>query len=153
MPRDVDIAWQRFFPLVREKCRRVLGDGDEANDVAQDTFIRFWSTGVPSTQRSELAWLYRTATHACVDRLRQRAMRERPVPGALETNELEAGAVSRQLLTRLVDRASADELEAAVLARLDGMTHAEAAEVLGVSERTVRRLISRFDTLAKELAP
>ena len=37
------------------------------------------------------------------------------------------------------------ELEAAILNRVDRLSHPEVAEVLGVSERTVRRLLTRFD--------
>jgi len=33
----------------------------------------------------------------------------------------------------------------AILSRFDRLTHPEIAEVMGISERTVRRLLSRFD--------
>jgi RNA polymerase sigma-70 factor (ECF subfamily) len=149
---DVKQAWQRYHSPVREKCRRVLGDGDEANDVAQETFIRFWKHdgGRTDDARLALAWLYRTATNLAVDRLRQRALRSREVPGAAtETANLEATTASRQLLERLAGKASEDELQAAVLNRVDGLTQPEVAEVLNVSERTVRRLLERFDALAQ----
>jgi hypothetical protein len=61
MPLDVRKAWQRYHAPVREKCRRVLGDGDEASDVAQETFIRFWKSGAGDDARVALAWLYQTA--------------------------------------------------------------------------------------------
>lgn len=152
MPLDVKQAWQRYHSPVREKCRRVLGDGDEANDVAQETFIRFWKSdgGKTDDARLALAWLYRTATNLSVDRLRQRAMRAREVPNATESGSLEAATSSRQLLSRLASKASEEELQAAVLNRVDGLTQPEVARVLDVSERTVRRLLERFDALAAE---
>ena len=153
MSLDVQQAWQRYFSPVREKCRRVLGDPDEANDVAQETFIRFWKFGATDEPRVALAWLYRTATRLSVDRLRQRAVHARPVPGATETADLESTTASRQLLERLARTAEPDELQAAVLARVDGMTHPEIAGVMAISERTVRRLLSRFDERAQEPAP
>ncbi|MFZ5442214.1 MAG: RNA polymerase sigma factor [Myxococcota bacterium] len=149
MSHDVQQAWQRYFSPVREKCRRVLGDSDEAKDVAQETFIRFWKSGATADPRTSLAWLYRTATRLSVDRLRQRAVHARPVPGPTETSDLEAATASRQLLERLATAAEPDELEAAVLARLDGLTHPEIALVMDVSERTVRRLLNRFDARAR----
>lgn len=149
MSNDVQQAWQRYFSPVREKCRRVLGDSDEASDVAQETFIRFWKSGAPPEPRLALAWLYRTATRLSVDRLRQRAVHARPVPGPTEASDLEASTASRQLLARLASVAEPDELQAAVLSRLDGLTHPEVAEVMAVSERTVRRLLTRFDERAQ----
>jgi len=149
VPLDVQQAWQRYYSPVREKCRRVLGDTDEANDVAQETFIRFWKFGADDEPRVALAWLYRTATRIAVDRLRQRAVHARPIPGPTETNDLEATTASRQLLQRLAKDAEPDELQAAVLSRIDGMTHPEVAVVMSISERTVRRLLTRFDERAR----
>ena len=150
MSLDVQQAWQRYFSPVREKCRRVLGDPDEANDVAQETFIRFWKFGAVEEPRAAISWLYRTATRLSVDRLRQRAMHARPVPGPTEASDLESSTASRQILERLAHFAEPDELQAAVLARLDGMTHPEVAQVMSISERTVRRLLTRFDERTKE---
>jgi RNA polymerase sigma-70 factor, ECF subfamily len=142
---EVEQLW-RFLPLVRAKCRRVLSDAEEANDVAQETFIRLWSSGPPPGDvRRVTAWLYRTATRLSIDRLRERAVRERGVDGAVFAPDLERMAESRELLAAVCALAEPEELEAAVLGRVDGLTHVECAEVLGVSERTVRRLLGRFD--------
>ena len=149
MSLDVQQAWQRYHSPVREKCRRVLGDTDEANDVAQETFIRFWKLAANDEPRAALAWLYRTATRLSVDRLRQRAVHARAVPGATEARDLESMTASRQLLERLALEAEPDELQAAVLSRLDGLTHPEVATVMSISERTVRRLLTRFDERAR----
>ncbi len=151
MSGAVEQAW-RFFPLVREKCRRVLGDSEEANDVAQETFIRLWKSGLALTDvRAVTAWLYCSATRLSIDRLRNRAMRQRPVETRQFAEDVEEATASRQVLHRLVEVAEPDELAAAVLDRLDGLTHAEVAEVLGVSDRTVRRLLTRFDARAASL--
>ncbi len=42
LPIDLDHLYAAWFPLIREKCRRVLADRGEAEDVAQETFIRLW---------------------------------------------------------------------------------------------------------------
>lgn len=113
--------------------------------MAQDVFVRLWQRGLSDDVRDVTAWLYKSATHLCIDRLRQRAMHQRPVPQATVSPDLEATTGHRQTLQRLVSVAEADELHVAVLSRLDGLTQPEAAAVLGISERTVRRLLSRFD--------
>jgi RNA polymerase sigma-70 factor (ECF subfamily) len=143
----VEAVYQRFFPVIREKCRSMLRDADDAQDVAQETFIRLWRAGLNlEDPRRVASWVYRTATHLAVDRLRRNAR------GA-EVRGVEADAAvssdsrleTRQLLERLAGRIPADELELAFLDRVDGLTQPESAEVLGVSERTVRRMLVRLD--------
>lgn len=147
----VEAAWRAFSGAIREKCRRVLGDTDEAEDAMQETFIRLWKVEARHQPRQTLAWLYRTATHLSVDRLRQRAVHQRGVPQSMQAGDLHRATENRQLVERLAHITDTDALEAAVLARLDGLTQSEVAEVLNVSERTVRRLLDRFDDAAAQL--
>jgi DNA-directed RNA polymerase specialized sigma24 family protein len=51
----------------------------------------------------------------------------------------------------LCHRASPKQLEAALLARVDGLSQPEVALVLGVSERSVRRLLDAFDQHGQSL--
>ncbi len=50
------------------------------------------------------------------------------------------------MLERIAGRAPARELEVAILSRLDELTQEEIAEVTGMSSRTVRRLLRKFDS-------
>jgi len=58
---------------------------------------------------------------------------------------LEDSMAARSAILALHARVPGEELEAVILCRVDGLSHPEAAEVLDVSERTVRRLLERFD--------
>src|SRR2546423_906525 len=70
---DVEATYRRYFALIREKCRRMLGDFAEADDVAQETFVRLWRTNLRAgDRRSVLAWIYKTRTPPAIDRLRGR---------------------------------------------------------------------------------
>lgn len=42
MPDDFRETYGRFFAPVRAKCRRILGAGAAAEDVAQEDFVRLW---------------------------------------------------------------------------------------------------------------
>jgi RNA polymerase sigma-70 factor, ECF subfamily len=84
-------------------CYRMLGSFHEAEDLLQETFERAWrSIGRVDTSSSPRAWLYRIATNACLDVLRQRGRRRvlpfdvmdpvrpgRPPPTAAEAAWLE----------------------------------------------------------------
>ena len=153
-PIDHLDEWPRVRAELLRYVRRRVENADAAEDIVQDVLERMQRTDLPALSNVN-AWLYRTATRLSVDRLRQRAVHARPVPGPTQTNDLESATASRQLLERLATAAEPDELQAAVLSRLDGMTHPEVAVVMSISERTVRRLLTRFDELAQrqESAP
>jgi RNA polymerase sigma-70 factor (ECF subfamily) len=140
----------------------MLGDASAAEDVAQETFLRLWRSGPslsgadagPEEARTVIAWLYRTCTRVAIDALRDRR-RAVPLSPADEPSGCSADAAqaleARSMLARVAASLPDEELEAALLCRVDGLTHSEAAEVMGVSERTVRRLLDRFDAHVAEM--
>jgi DNA-directed RNA polymerase specialized sigma24 family protein len=52
---------------------------------------------------------------------------------------------ARRVMAALAQEVPAVELEAAILCRVDRLTHEQSAAVLKTSERTIRRHLSRFD--------
>ncbi|BDG05148.1 sigma-70 family RNA polymerase sigma factor [Anaeromyxobacter oryzae] len=61
-------------------CYRMLGSAAEADDAVQETLVRAWRALEGFDGRASLrTWLYRIATHVCLDALADRARRERPV--------------------------------------------------------------------------
>jgi len=151
MQTAITLAYQKYFPLLVRKCARTLGDGHEAEDVAQETFMRFAESELLSSDaRAVTAWLYRTSTRIAVDRLRARRRERRDADehalARLFSNDApEASAELRALLNRLLTSATRAELEAALLSRVDGLKQLEVAEVMRLNERSVRRLLVSFD--------
>jgi RNA polymerase sigma-70 factor (ECF subfamily) len=70
---------ERYRRELRVHCYRMLGSFDESEDLVQETFLRAWRRRESFEGRSTFrAWLYRIATNACLDHLRQH--QRRPVP-------------------------------------------------------------------------
>ena len=151
----VEAAWRRWYPLAREKARRLLGSGGDADDVAQEVFLRFWREGMAEAPtRTASAWLYKTTTRLSIDRLRE--LRSRNDHEAALGDLPAAGAPDEQLAVRqelqgIAESVPVAELEVAILHRVDRLDQGEIAEVVGITTRTVRRLLGRFDRRLAEL--
>jgi RNA polymerase sigma-70 factor (ECF subfamily) len=144
-------CYRKVFPLVLAKCRRMLRGDSDAMDLAQEVFVRLWRHRELVQDHAALtAWLYRTSTRLVIDRARQRALSQESLQHLLHvledsSTDSEARFISRRQLRSVLSECPESELEAAMLSRLDRMTHPQIAEVVGVAERTVRRMLGRFD--------
>ena len=150
-------SYHSFVAPVRAKCRRLLGDASAAEDATQETFLRMLRSApqlaTSTDTRAVMAWLYRTCTNISIDVLRER--RRRPLDVVSEESmtcgvDLGASLEARSALAKIAGETPDDELAAAVLCRVDALTQPEAAEVLNISERSVRRLLERFDERLKK---
>jgi len=157
-PLEFAIAYARYRPPIQAKCRRILGHSHSAEDVVQETFVRLWKSGLAEAgegdPRTVMAWLYRTCTRLSIDVLRERKkvgpqeVSESSVPCGVD---LAAAAEARAGISSLAASVPEEELAVAVLCRVDGLLQPEAATVLEVSERTVRRMLERFDERTRSL--
>jgi RNA polymerase sigma-70 factor (ECF subfamily) len=140
----------RKLPRLLSLAARMLGDAREAEDVAQDAFLRVWRQA--PKWRSGAArfdtWLHRVALNLCYDRLRRRREvavadpPERPDEGAAPDRGLQALDVGRRVaaaLQALPDR----QREAIVLCHYQELGNIEAAAVMGVSVEALESLLGR----------
>lgn len=121
--------------------------------MAQETFVRFWQArNELRAPEASVAWIYRTATHLAIDcvRARKQGGDAEALVGTAASPEDTSHA--RRLLERLSRDLPPNELEVALLLRVDEVNQLEAARVLGVSERTVRRLVQQLDASLARLA-
>jgi RNA polymerase sigma-70 factor (ECF subfamily) len=153
MPASFPDAYRRYVPPVRAKCRRLSIEGSLAEDIVQETFEKLLTKGpsLDSAPATIMAWLYQTSTRLALDVLRTSKRRPVADPEALGSlpcglsGRLDAVLDARRAITVLCKEMPSEELETVVLVRIDGLTLPHAAEILGISERTVRRMLDRFD--------
>jgi RNA polymerase sigma-70 factor (ECF subfamily) len=155
-PRDFSELYARYRPPIRAKCFRLLGSSPLGDDVVQETFVRLWKSGLADEEnpRILMAWLYRTCTRLAIDVLRDRRrvdpreLTDELVPCGVD---LAAATEARAAILSLAGTVPEEELAAAVLCRVDGLAQPEAAAVLDISERTVRRMLDRFDERTRSM--
>src|SRR5438045_8731345 len=71
-------TYRRVYPMILSKCRRMLSDGAEAQDLAQEVFVRLWRSREAVLEPAAVsAWLYRTCTRLAIDRARGRSRQDR----------------------------------------------------------------------------
>ena len=148
---------------------RLTGDRDLAADVAQEAMIRAWrGLGGFRGDAAFSTWLYRiTANTAWTLRNRRNRRRWAPLELAERTPAAEtpeshpetAGDIGdlRHRLTAALARLPATSRQVVVLKDVEGMTHAEIAEILGISITAAKvrlhRARSRLRRLLEEVAP
>jgi RNA polymerase sigma-70 factor (ECF subfamily) len=149
------MAWliQRFGPGLRRFLTGVLIEPHEAEDIAQETFLRVWRAAAryDPTRASPATWIYRIGLRLAIDRNRRRGFRrflgleaapepEDDAPGVeADLAGRQTLALARAALATLSDR----QRKALLLRAVAGMTNGDIAAVLGISPGAVEQLLVR----------
>jgi RNA polymerase sigma-70 factor (ECF subfamily) len=156
------------FALLLERHRKrvlntayhFLGDRDSAQDVAQEVFVKVYTSG--KAYRPDAAfttWLYRITANACLDAIRKRKRSRLDVPDTLPECVLDPAASPEEQahaseLARQVNAAIAKLPEnqrlAVVLHRYEELSYKQIADVLKMSVASVESLLFRAKRSLRE---
>jgi len=143
MDQDEFTAFYRETAVVlRGYIQRVSGDAQAADDLLQETYLRFLRAKPAAADRAAMkAYLYKTATAAIYDRWRK-LRRERLWSLAFRFHE-EAPAAAAGDVTRCFEKLKPRERALLWLAYVEGYAHGEIAGTLDLNEKSVRVLLFR----------
>lgn len=139
---------------------RMLGSQEEAEDAAQETFLRAYSRLDQYDMNHKFStWLFSIANHHCIDRLRKRRTKyvsidENPVLENLEHEapQPEEDLLSQELaaeLQKLLDKLDPDYRTPLILRYWEDCSYEEIAETMGL---TVSAVKSRLFRARKQVA-
>ncbi len=142
---------RRHLPRMINLARRMLSDAAEAEDVAQEVFLRVWRTAPswkPGAAKFE-TWMHRVALNLCYDRLRRRREKSDPDAGldVADTSPTPGDAwLAKQRAARVQAALGAlpERQQAALtLVHYQELTNIEAAAALEVSVDALESLLAR----------
>lgn len=141
-------------------CRYLLGNAADADDAAQDVFVKAFKNLKNFRPEAALyTWLYRIAVNTCIDRRRRPSFfslfradegaegSDAPFPALQSEAPSPEQLVESQQISEEIQRALkklSPKLRAAiVLKEIEGLRYEEIGEVLEISLGTVKSRISR----------
>jgi RNA polymerase sigma-70 factor (ECF subfamily) len=158
-PTGPDAAAEDFTGLVRQVrerihgwARRLTGDRDEAEDIAQDVLMRLHARlHAVEDRRRLVGWLYRVTHNIAHDRRalaqRRAELLQRFTVSPDDTGFEEAQPVSTEGLAQLVasfrDALSPQQRKIFTMVDLEGRTAADVSEELRIASSTVRVHLAR----------
>lgn len=157
-PLDVTEIYRRYGDLVLGRCRTLLRDDADAQDAMQEVFLKlhryrdaFRGEASPST------FLFKITTTTCLNRIRTRRRHPEDPVEELPHQPTSESVLDQLAVRQLVDQLLANEdertRECVIYHYVDGMTHDEVGELLGISGGAVRKRIATFKATLRGTRP
>lgn len=150
-PSALSTLMDRHLSRVHSLAWHMTGDRAQAEDIAQETFLRFWQTAPKWEEGGNatiLTWLRRVATRLCIDDKRRKRPiytdltpeQTDPTPSAdLELVRSETATRVQAAILSLPERQRA----ALILSYYQHMSQSEGAAAMGIKEKAYESLLSR----------
>ena len=146
-------------------CYRMLGERTEAEDAAQETFLRaYMNLQRYDPARSFKTWMLSIASNHCIDRLRRRRLTwlslDEPLPSSImlssdepEPEEATIKDQRSQAIQALLNELSTEYRAAVILRYWYDYSYTEIADILDTTESAIKsRLFRARQTLADKLS-
>ena len=162
--RSFDELVINYRNRVFNTCYRILGNYEDANDSAQDVFVKVFRSLKKFRFRSSFStWIYRIAINTCRNKLRSAGYRHRMKTLRLDqTVDQEDGSYSLEigderrtpekeltrkerwiLIQQAIDSLPESQKTVVILRDIDGFTYEEIASIAGLNPGTVKSKLAR----------
>ncbi len=153
LEKAIEEAYKAYASLVHRRCYAILKSEDEAWDITQEVFMKLWKHYNKIQEKAALlSWLYRVSTNLCISRLRKKSAIELDpnIPDS-KADSGEKQLVLKEIMEKLMKPWNEKVRQAVVYIYIDGYNQEECAKLMGVGESTLRRYLTKFKRLSKNL--
>ena len=144
----------RHGPALVRKARRLLANEADAQDVVHALFLDLLTT---QDREIDLPYLYRAVTNRCLSHMRDQNNRARllereqtALRGVVRT-PCDDEAIGLDLVTKVLAELGPRESELLVYRYFDDLSQEEIAELLGVSRKTVGKLVKDVQVVVRRV--
>jgi len=152
---------EQYQHKVVNTCYRFVHEQEEAEDLAQETFVEVYRSIARFRGESDLStWIYRIAVSKSLDFLRKQARERRggrfrqmlrfddgltelPAPHSTRPDVIHEQRERRRILQRALEHLPENQRVAFILSKYDGMSYLEIAGILKTTVSSVESLIHR----------
>ncbi len=149
-PRAFEELVRRHRDRMWAVALRTLREPEEAADALQDALISAYrAAGSFRAESAVTTWLHRIVVNACLDRIRRRQVRPTvPLPEdgpgePAERRDRMAERDTAMVVEEGLGQLNPEQRAAIVLVDIEGYSVADAAQILGVAEGTVKSRCAR----------
>jgi len=162
---DINSLVHDYARHVHAVAYSIVRDHHDAEDIAQDTFLRVCRQKFPLAEiENPRAWLGRIAFNLSLDKVRDRKRRAQSsiedatcsadvralASGGMPADELASQAQLQQLLARMIATLPEEMRHTLQLSLMDGMNSTEVAKIMDLPDGTVRTRLMRARQMLKE---
>jgi RNA polymerase sigma-70 factor (ECF subfamily) len=161
---DAGALFTAYRDRIRRYILRMVRDPAEAEDLTQETFLRAHRRLYLLRHPEAVdGWLYRIATHVCLDRLRQRKPQD-SIDDEQTANRVDAAVRTRPSLADIAERRQTslcvqrcldylpDNYRAVILLyEIHALTAPEIASLLGVKLTTIKMRLHRARRMLQQI--
>lgn len=151
----VRVLYERYAPRVFAVVRRIAADDDLAQDYAQEAWIRA-IRALPSFRGDARfsTWLHRIAVNAALQAARKaetRQKRREPMPRQVAVAPRPGDALLEERLEKAVARLPEGMRQVLILHDVEGYTHNEIGELLGIAPGTSKSQLFKARAKMREM--
>jgi RNA polymerase sigma-70 factor (ECF subfamily) len=151
---NIETLYETYLPLVLRRCRRMLGNEEDAFDAAQDVFLHVIKARQRLHETFPSSLLYTIATNVCLNKLRTK---RRHGESVLDVETLPIAAqdtaydeVDAMMVMEAILKTESESTRAiCFMYHADGMTLKEIGETVGMSISGVKKRLDTFNKRAR----
>lgn len=146
-------VYKRYAANVNAYCIKIMPNEEEAEDIFQEVFVRFYESIKVTDNLNVIGFLIRIARNLCLNRKRIAARSQHLEPDR-EIGKVEPSRYERKELLELIDSAlgdiGEDLREAFILREYNGFSYQEVADITGSSLANAKSRVHRAKKKIKD---